>query len=967
MSKNIGSVGYRGEQGLGGIGGKNGNKFQCALRSATLALWWDSCEPVPVDGRAENGTDGVEGGNPIGQVFPFLPSPPTNEWKVITDYKGFVLESESDTGIQFIRKIELNSNITESHAKPIAFAQELFNLEKLFHKNTAVPLSINILEEYKLLLRRIQAYLETNHSDLSPSNKKILNFLCASIISKISAMRQKNGESSLIVNLAGFLSAISDDMRKLKEGQVNVVVSERKQKMYTKLEKKKSNAESFIKSAVLPAIEQTSALIDQTINKAIEEINLYIQKGLSDNHQLEIDQSRFESALVGQKLLHGVQVCGTVLELFGVKIAGRIAKVAKVFNQQYNSPIVNAQPEAASLLPAAFAPPKNSLKSMENNKYLLQVSQSIPIQEVLISRQIAKHSLYLEGSDIPIKLSHLQQAFQHLNQTMSVDYSSDIDIIEAREKLEKAQCELISACNRKINELSRRTDSGSLKAKSSLSTIIPALSLADANPALYSAIKPAPQKQRQRFTTKLKEAQQSLKNIENRKQSIYRVFIPIIKSTFAKVQKASTRLQQVGTSSAAELSVSKSEVLQMLKTVKVELKEFVKGLQVEEQITLCLDKLEQSFSLLIELYEQIEKFEEQKELADFIGDVNSPNLLTAQIDDDDDDELESLLTKTELLLKSNLFLWDYEQALNAFKQWVFPFAKNYLHPEDLTADSTITKQDIAQVAELYLSRIERLRTAISTYNTMTVKGDDILIKSYFSSESESSQPFYVWRNEEWDHSIREFLSGKTVNLRAQVWKNGEDKVRGRRRAAIKFKTIELYLKHRNASAQPELDSALNKYLLTMTHSGISYYRVLSDVVVMKGANQTTRYSLEKRCSSGGSGGSAAAHASCSNVQSGTNLGGRVAGNVVYSKFQDQSSDYLLSPYTMWTFELVDTQNSKENADFKILEKYVTELDLELRGDGMYIDEDIAGTDRLKDLNISTYYQVDSSYLQDFKR
>ncbi|CAL8092059.1 unnamed protein product [Orchesella dallaii] len=116
-SRRIGHVGRNGEGGLYARGGKDGDNFGCTFRNTYGSFRWSPCEPVPVDKRAENGTNGMDGGNSIGQIFPSPPSPPANHWEVITDYEGFVLESESDAGMQFLREIESNSYITESYTK----------------------------------------------------------------------------------------------------------------------------------------------------------------------------------------------------------------------------------------------------------------------------------------------------------------------------------------------------------------------------------------------------------------------------------------------------------------------------------------------------------------------------------------------------------------------------------------------------------------------------------------------------------------------------------------------------------------------------------------------------------------------------------------------------------------------------------------------------------------------------------
>ncbi|CAL8092055.1 unnamed protein product [Orchesella dallaii] len=971
-SRSIGHAGSIGEGGRGGTGGKNGNSYECALRSVILAFWFDSCHQIHNETRGDNGLNGTDGGNRIGQVIPNLPTPPTTEWKVITDYKHFVLETGSQIGMKFMRKVESLPDLTELQVKPISLAHELLNLERLYYKYNNTTKTIDFLQEYQQLLNRIQLFLTTK--TLTPNSKKVLNFLCASILSKISIIHQKRTSSSVVINLEGFLSSISSDMAKLKEGQMREVISKRKQDLDAHFKEKQKQSESFITSMVLPSITKMSSEFEKLAEKVIQEINFHVEETVHDVNRRETERLQFESALIAQQYLQVISLAGNILSIFGLHHSyGDVGRLAHSVYLYYVKPEATAEPREASTLPEAFTPSRSApLEFVENDKYFAQVNVSIPIQERLILELMRKYPIYLSGGDISARLVMLQKAFLHLKQMFSADYSSLVDIYEGRQKLDDAQAELISAFRRKQEEMTRRGDTESLHVAASIANAVPLMKLIEINPFLYLSLNST--QQQHRFAEMLNGAKQKLRNIESRKQSIYRVFLPILKDSLAAVQKKAGKVPKQSSSSTS-LSATRWQVLGMLRSVRVELKGFVKGLEAEEQLILCLDKLEQSFSILIELYEHTEKYEEQKQLAHFIAEVNSPNPLTIGVSGGNDSEaaeMTSLLTKTDLLLQINLFQLDYEVAVNAFKQWVFPFAHNYLEQEQNYLKLNQTSEtleklfddegniDIIQVAEQYLSRIEGLKRATNKYKSMTVSGDEILIKSYFSSDTVSSVPFFVWRNGEWRHSISDLLSGNKVNLYAHVCSeskiNSEIESGREMMGAIKFKTIELYLKHKNETEQQELDSLLENYHLIMTHSGISYYKILSDVVVMRGANQSLRYSFEKRCGSSRCGSSSITI---------INNNQRVSSNVVYDKFQGDLTDYLLSPYTMWTFQLirsVGVRNSRNSntSIFQPLEKFRYEVDLELRGDGLYVDEFIAGSAYLQQLDIGAFYQVDSS-------
>jgi len=211
--------------------------------------------------------------------------------------------------------------------------------------------------------------------------------------------------------------------------------------------------------------------------------------------------------------------------------------------------------------------------------------------------------------------------------------------------------------------------------------------------------------------------------------------------------------------------------------------------------------------------------------------------------------------------------------------------------------------------------------------------------SYFY---QTSKPFFTWTNDQWRENIHSLLLGNEVyflaDVRIQEMAGWE---------AIKFKQIEINFKLNEApdGMQEEFDEILEYFGVTMTHSGVSHYRFQTDYFVMVGANQTLRYNFERDSN-----------------------GNRLGTNHVYEKFKN--GDILLSPYTLWTFQLhniVPARKSKTSRDvrFHSLEKFSLFVDLELVGMGTYTDGEATLRAANGDVELDMYYVKEESIGIDF--
>ncbi|KAF8789790.1 hypothetical protein HNY73_007703 [Argiope bruennichi] len=212
------------------------------------------------------------------------------------------------------------------------------------------------------------------------------------------------------------------------------------------------------------------------------------------------------------------------------------------------------------------------------------------------------------------------------------------------------------------------------------------------------------------------------------------------------------------------------------------------------------------------------------------------------------------------------------------------------------------ENSIENLVDDAVKQIENVKTKLDLYKTSVKKTDKYIHTGEFSSRYFSSEPFYVWKNDEYKDTISKLLSGQKIVLRADVKKSAPDK------DAIKFSVIDLHFKTNNKTLQSQMDNLLIGFDVMATHLGNSYYRYADKIYIITSDSQTISYSWE------------------------TNAAGEpIRRNNVFDKIKE--GDLMLSPYTLWELKII---NSTRKVTFRDLEVYKDNVDLELSGYGSYV-------------------------------
>ncbi|KAF0424059.1 Collagen alpha-5VI chain [Gigaspora margarita] len=210
-----------------------------------------------------------------------------------------------------------------------------------------------------------------------------------------------------------------------------------------------------------------------------------------------------------------------------------------------------------------------------------------------------------------------------------------------------------------------------------------------------------------------------------------------------------------------------------------------------------MEKLDEGITTLINIYDRIQDYYDQVNLASYIAHIYSAT------------NKEDTIIGLEQEIKINILIGHFKRAKSAFKQWVFPLANVYLEVLNSLSDN----QDIDSI----ISQIEIMHSEIQERKAVINEEDKFLVKDEFSSEYESSKPFFVWKNEIYSQEISKLLSGEEITIKAEITKSDHND-----KNAIKFNEIGIKFKSIDKPIQNEIDYELKQFNVNMLN-GLNRY------------------------------------------------------------------------------------------------------------------------------------------------
>lgn len=328
---------------------------------------------------------------------------------------------------------------------------------------------------------------------------------------------------------------------------------------------------------------------------------------------------------------------------------------------------------------------------------------------------------------------------------------------------------------------------------------------------------------------------------------------------------------------------------------------------VQDEMNRIIEKIEEGFGTLIDIYDRIQSFIDQSKFAGFLAGLQSPNS-----HDITNPALRKVVTQLKRVIQSNLVLEQHDVAIHSFKQHFFPFATTHL--EDFHLPSGLQVNDTEMLVHRASDEIDYLQDQVKFLEVSLGRFDrEIFGDIYFSGNNISiAKPFYIFRSHEFKDIFKKLLSGEEIMIKADIAK-------GLSQNAIKFNEIGIQLKLIDTQMQDEFIAQLEFFGVRMTLIGRLYnkcgehfyYLPVDDNVVIE-------YSFKR-----------------------DEHGKPMKYNEVYRKLSEKH--YFLSPYATWTIQLMnnyfdlttDEVTSSQNAFNKLAKFTKSSLNLELVGRGQY--------------------------------
>ncbi|CAL1286288.1 unnamed protein product [Larinioides sclopetarius] len=397
----------------------------------------------------------------------------------------------------------------------------------------------------------------------------------------------------------------------------------------------------------------------------------------------------------------------------------------------------------------------------------------------------------------------------------------------------------------------------------------------------------------------MEKIEDKIKKLREYEESIYDTIAPMLQEMKDHMKDISENLKS---KSQVALDVTKWQVQSTLKDMRLKMQRLTEGFNVKDDLSRSIERLDEVMTTLINIYDRIQSYQDQQNLANYIADISS---VTASSINIKNQQLGNAVNQLEFAIRANIALMQYKSAINAFKQWVFPFADHYIKKSLLPSQLELDK-NIQNLVQNATRNIETIKQKLDLYDTSIKNSDEYLECEEFSSRYVSTQPFIVWKNEEYGGLISSLLSGNEVVLKADIKKSVPQK------DAIKFTEIDFDFKTKNKTAQSVLSETLKGFDIRATHLGNSYYRHKNKIFLITSDSVTISFSFEKN-----------------------DDGMPIRSNNVYNKLK--SGDLLLSPYTLWEIRMINRTNQYS---FQDLQRFKNEINIELSGFGSYVDTNV---------------------------
>lgn len=803
----------------------------------------------------------------------------------IDQYKSFVRQSlhrmNPKSVANFLRSMEENAKIRAVY-ETTSFIDDFYQLEKQFHRLKDDDI---VVYYYKSLLERILEYV-TNRSNKLPANERnILANLYTAGLSKICKIRSGT-EQNLIVDIGSYLDVAVDHIRLIETSGKRVVLNQFKKEYRRDLETKINDNHDIIARDIMPAIEQfqsqTDIVIESLLVKLLEEKNSVAYN--ADRYGRM--RRKLNDFIVPRGVIKVVKIAADIASLFS-GYGTVVGKTLNAVNQIANA-FTNGN-EANNHMPST----KISLDEWTDNHHRLENSARL-------SQQQKSKSLLTIVDDVLKIVSEF--SFDELSEPMKVVRKKLIGVKRvdlSSDEIDLMQNDVQNIIRKKSLQLKTPHSRNETTGMEALNEVSKKLSVLQSDMHLFSKYSSDDHKMDE-IESVMVQSQARLLEFNNLERDLQLTIRPMVQHMRTSLTELSNKMND---HKMPSFEAIKWSIQNILKHIRYQMQQSGSGdVKLNGQLFHLFDKLDGAICTLSNIFDRIQIYEDQVRLSNYIANIESADFtfeMNASSEESDN------LNRLNLIIQSNVLLTIFDNALNGFKQIVFPFADFYLRrfnlPPQLEMETnwkTLVKRATEELMNLKLTLKEHHSSSINP-------NDNLIQTADFSSDFLSSQPFYVWTGDEHIDTMKQLIAGRNITLKADITK-------GPKLNAVKFQYLEIHLKSADSASQAKLDKFLGDFDVTIIHHGNSYYRCDDKFYLITSPTQRIVYSFEKDSS-----------------------GLPIRSNNVYRKMRN--GDFVLSPYALLTISL----NARHVEQFGLFNfDFGESFDLELTGRGQYLNANI---------------------------
>ena len=884
--------GNSGNTGKKGIGGRKGDTACRTLETQFLIFFYEfklsSNYLIDKDTIILSSERGPDGNNATSEC----------------NYQGrqnFEIKNEVNVYDILTEYLKFASSTKSSVLMKGKFIEDLINL-KLVKPNIASLLErLEILSSNRHLLNILQNTISELHTDKSTNEneKMVLKYINATIMSII--YRYKTASSSvLVVDVHKFLQITRSKITEWKD-----IIKQNIADIYTlkyqhSLRKKITEANELV-ILMRADVENYDKDLKNGFVKILNEIDEMKNNSNEKSKSLSIKKQKLNNAIRLKLVLGSIKTGFSLLSLLGPK--GQVVNLFGQASVDIINTVSNPHMKSTQSGPVNYDKALEDMKSYLNNHYSQKIKRIETEMQKLETKVNKETNPFLKKKenkielirsqieklpDIPSKYN-LKVVFEEsvirqmiLNKESKQEIEQNKKIIdEAKKKLENSE--------KKINTI------GTIGQKAGVlvnSARIIADTFGD-----YQVSK----SQENLIDGEIKKNADNFKGLYDLQNSVIELQETVIQEAFEKFARLLTQLED---KSIVKLEYQKMQIKNNLLELKNKITSLLKSFDSNNQLLSTIQRLDNTLERIINIYDSVEQYKEKINFTNYLSAITQTeriNGIPAQY--------EKEINKLKKSISSNIIVELYDQALEAFDFWSFPFSCVLTQGLQTKIDADLENNDlmIQRRVDVLGQLLEVMQKSEATIN---YKIHNYIQNLIFDKKN----PFYLWSSLNHQLEILRFLSGKSTVFYADISSAKYD--------AIKFSSLNLHVEIlSNRSSNETLNNLIeNNAMIELVHLGPSFYKFKDNVVKLD-----LNYKSDE------------------NIILRFRYGSRSNNDVNESFRKLETNRPILSPYTFWKMKMYPFDPDTAKEFFDRLSTVIGEnhdIVIYLVGNGQYIHSEL---------------------------